>query len=245
MLLKDAEIVYVDDENTNTYLFDDFFSDQFNIKCFNEPKEAIQYTLNSDKVLLIITDQSMPEINGITLVESIKKQKPYINSIMLTANPENDRSLMYKTLKNKLFYDFLQKPIDFYQRKTDLTETFKSAITDTFSEFKKIDFNRCVRAFARNPILLDELNTNLEAIKRFLRNDATYLLDLSFIDVSVPNLPAAILLRFEKQISGEWIAKLVTDGQVKNLATSRKLENIYNILVNDDTIKPDLQFFLK
>src|SRR5690606_24227440 len=116
------------------------------------PDEAIDYCLKNDRALVVITDYAMPAKNGMQVAETIKEKKSYLNFIMVTANPENDKSLLHQSLRKKLFYEFFQKPIDFVGNSNVIREAIKSAATDALANYAAFEYDRAAIAFCNNPI---------------------------------------------------------------------------------------------
>lgn len=110
---KDLEVVYVDDEPENLFIFKRKYGKRLNLKTFENPIEALEYILKNPKVGLVITDEVMPKLSGNELCDAVKKSKPNLKFILITGNPNHDSDLMYLTLRKNRFYEFINKPVDF------------------------------------------------------------------------------------------------------------------------------------
>jgi CheY-like chemotaxis protein len=108
----DLEVVYVDDEAENLFVFKRRFAKSINLKTFENPTEALEYILASPNVGLVITDEVMPSLTGNQLCDTVKKSKPNMKFILITGNPNQDDDLMYKSLRKSRFYEFINKPMD-------------------------------------------------------------------------------------------------------------------------------------
>lgn len=102
-------VLYVDDELSNLRVFKSAFRRDFDILLANSAREAVEL-LSSHHVDLLITDQMMPEMNGVELLRQIKTLYPNIppNRVMLSgyAQPEDiDRAFAEYRL-----YKFISKP---------------------------------------------------------------------------------------------------------------------------------------
>ena len=113
------QVVLVDDES---YIIDDLLSaidwSGYNLEigcATTSPLKALEYVRNH-AVHLLITDVSMPEMNGIDLIGAVKNINPLLNVIVLSAynNFEYVRSAMRNGAEN-----YLLKPLD----PNDLTES--------------------------------------------------------------------------------------------------------------------------
>lgn len=240
-------VVYVDDEIANTYLFLDQLEDRFNLKVFNSPQEALNYIQLSDEVMLVVTDQQMPDIDGLALAEAVKKNKAYLSFIMLTANPKNDRDLMYKSLKNNLFFDFLQKPLDF-EDKDNLVKIFVEGIGASFENFLTHDFDRASKVFCQNPINLGERVLIKKIVDRYFDSKVVLNFNLTGLDLfpsDAKDLSFERHIFIEKHVSGEWSLFEVEDSKKIRKASSKKIENIFNLITNDPDLKGMKDYFKK
>ncbi|MDB5048090.1 MAG: hypothetical protein JWO30_1161 [Fibrobacteres bacterium] len=108
-----SEVVYVDDEPENIFIFKRRFGKSLNLKTFVDPVEALDYIIRSPQVALVITDEVMPRLSGNELCDETKKAKPNMKFILMTGNPNHDGDLMYRSLRKDRFYEFINKPVDF------------------------------------------------------------------------------------------------------------------------------------
>jgi response regulator RpfG family c-di-GMP phosphodiesterase len=108
-LIKDLDIVLVDDEIVNSILLEELMNQDgyLNYKIFTEPLEALAFAKNHN-VDALVTDYNMPHLNGIELFSEMKKLHPDMASIMITAN--NDTEIMNEAL-NQGITEFIVKPI--------------------------------------------------------------------------------------------------------------------------------------
>lgn len=113
---REVEVVYVDDEPENIFVFKRKFGKRLNLKTFEDPRAALDYIVRSPSVSLVITDEVMPGLSGNQLCDEVHKAKPNMKFILITGNPNNDGDLMYKSLRKNRFYEFINKPVDFEGR---------------------------------------------------------------------------------------------------------------------------------
>lgn len=94
--MPDERIVsIVDDEIDTTKLFNDALCgsiDGITVVTFNDPVIALQhFTDNKENYALIISDLTMPNLNGLELLKKIKKLNEKVRTILINANEiEND-----------------------------------------------------------------------------------------------------------------------------------------------------------
>ena len=107
-------IIYIEDNKFNIKLIQNLGEKLgLKIKAFENPKEGLEYCLHNDIDLLLI-DYMMPELNGIDLVNLLKKEKPDIPIVMMTAF--DDLKLRQKATLSGID-DFLPKPINMQEFK--------------------------------------------------------------------------------------------------------------------------------
>ena len=110
--IKKPLVVYVDDEEENLFVFKRKFGKELNLKLFTRPQEALAFITEDPDVVLVITDEVMPGMNGNLLCDKVKEIKPSMKFILITGNPQHDEDLMYTSLRENRFYEFIRKPLD-------------------------------------------------------------------------------------------------------------------------------------
>lgn len=119
-------ILYVDDERSNLRVFKSTFRREFDILLAESAKEALDI-VSKNKIDLLITDQMMPEMSGVELLEKIKEMYPSIppNRLMLSgyAQPD-DIDLAFSEYR---LYKFISKPWDEENFKELIIEAIEAA----------------------------------------------------------------------------------------------------------------------
>lgn len=110
---KEPEVVYVDDEEENLFVFKRKFGKKLKVKTFTDPKAALLYIQRTEDVKLVITDEVMPGMSGNELCDAVHETKPLMKFILITGNPNSDDDLMYRALRRNRFFEFFNKPVDF------------------------------------------------------------------------------------------------------------------------------------
>lgn len=103
-------VIIIDDEVEMTNLMERFFQ-RFNDVCvrkFTNSKSALSY-IKRNPVDLVLSDITMPNLNGIELLKEVKAHNPVLSVIMMTAEASLDRLL--KSHKYDAA-DFITKPIN-------------------------------------------------------------------------------------------------------------------------------------
>ncbi len=102
-------ILYVDDEESNLVLFDRAFEDSYEIHTALSAREAIEI-LRCQTTHLVITDQRMPEMTGVQLLEVIQSEFPDIVRMILTAYSDVDAII--NAINTGHVYQYVTKPWD-------------------------------------------------------------------------------------------------------------------------------------
>ncbi len=101
-------ILIVDDEVRITNILKINFRDKYNVRTANSGRKALEI-LESEPVNLVITDIRMPQMDGNTLIQKIKRTNPTLPIIVLTAYGSIENAI--ETIKQGA-YDYIQKPIN-------------------------------------------------------------------------------------------------------------------------------------
>ena len=100
-LIEEDILLYVDDEEINLELFEMGFSKYFKIVTVDSPLDALEIVRNSD-IKIVISDYKMPLMNGMELIQEIKKIKPQTICMIMSAYVESevvtDKTLLFKYL---------------------------------------------------------------------------------------------------------------------------------------------------
>lgn len=89
MGLQDTKrIVVVDDTEAVAFVIKSFLEDEgFMVSAHEDPQDALS-DIGSNGADLVITDYTMPGMNGIEFLERIKKYNPRTDAIIITADPQ-------------------------------------------------------------------------------------------------------------------------------------------------------------
>ncbi|HVD08943.1 MAG TPA: response regulator [Nitrososphaeraceae archaeon] len=104
----------IDDELDITQLFHEVLSRIYGISIFtfNDSAKALEhFTDNKDEYVLVISELSMPGINGLELLNKMKKVNVLVRTILMSEYKVNDK-LFHQYLKEKIIDKFIKKPID-------------------------------------------------------------------------------------------------------------------------------------
>lgn len=106
---SEIAILYVDDEDPNLFLFRASFEDKYEVMTSNSAEDGLtQLAQAHNKIIVVISDMSMPKMNG---VEFIRKAKALYNNIgyfILTGYDYNDE--IDQAIKDNVVHKFFTKP---------------------------------------------------------------------------------------------------------------------------------------
>ena len=121
---KKYKILYIDDEVVNLRLFKHSFRRDFEIFTVQSAKDGLKF-LKTQKVDIIITDQRMPEMTGVELLEIINKEYPNIPPNRMIISGYSPDDVIKKAFDHYKLYSFVSKPWNY----ENLKETIKKAVT--------------------------------------------------------------------------------------------------------------------
>jgi response regulator RpfG family c-di-GMP phosphodiesterase len=116
-------VLYVDDEPVNLELFKATFRNDFDVMIASGGEEALQMMKNQP-VDVVVTDWKMPKMNGMDLIEQIKRNDPNKICILLTAF--SDPEVMIRATNEGKVFRYMLKPW--------LRSDMKLVLSDAFSQ---------------------------------------------------------------------------------------------------------------
>ncbi len=116
-----VDILYVDDEANNLFSFKASFRDRYKVITAISAKEAKQL-LEEYEVPMVISDQRMPEEQGVEFLKYVKKKYPRTIRVLLTGF--SDLDAVISAVNDAEIYRYLTKPWN----ETDIDLTVKNAM---------------------------------------------------------------------------------------------------------------------
>tara|TARA_B100000963_G_C22112320_1_gene445458 strand:- start:13 stop:468 length:456 start_codon:yes stop_codon:yes gene_type:complete len=112
-------VLYLDDDQQNLESFKANLRDQFDIYTASDPIDA--YNLIHDNgIEIIITDQRMPSMNGTEFLETMAKEFPKVQRILLTGVA--DWKAVVEAVNKGKVSKIITKPLNFNELRTAMTE---------------------------------------------------------------------------------------------------------------------------
>lgn len=123
--MKQDCVLFVDDEEElqlvmKLLLKNEIKENKFKFECFNNGQYCLDYLKeNQDaiNVIVLISDLSMPMMDGFELLGHVKKSYPKMR--VMIASGFDDKSVKEKALRLGA-YSFVEKPINYIQLKKDI-----------------------------------------------------------------------------------------------------------------------------
>ncbi|MDF1546909.1 MAG: response regulator [Bacteroidales bacterium] len=112
------KIIYIDDDELNTQLFKMNFRNKYEVYTTLNPLNGISMIKN-ENIKVIITDYKMPEMNGMELINEVKKFQPESVCMVLSAYLESE----VITEKHKIF-KYMMKPYKREELNKNIEEAF-------------------------------------------------------------------------------------------------------------------------
>ncbi|MBN8549260.1 MAG: response regulator [Deltaproteobacteria bacterium] len=85
------EIVLVDDEPSVLFALKLLLQALgFSVQDFNGPLEAIQYFASSSRIDLCLCDLKMPKMNGLGVLEEVRKHRPSLPFVLMSAHASTE-----------------------------------------------------------------------------------------------------------------------------------------------------------
>ncbi|MDW7690833.1 sigma 54-interacting transcriptional regulator [Flammeovirgaceae bacterium SG7u.111] len=124
--VKGGKILYVDDELENLDSFSLVFFREYDILTASSAREAMgiieQEAKTSAPIQLLLTDQRMPQITGIQLLEMVSEKYPDIVKILISGY--SDLEVVTQAINKVNVYKYVNKPWE----KNDLQQTISLAL---------------------------------------------------------------------------------------------------------------------
>jgi DNA-binding NtrC family response regulator len=197
-----AKILLVDDDQKVLNTLEKDLRDVGEIYAAISGKEALRILAKEKGISVALVDIRMPGIDGIDLLERIKRKYPKVEVIMVTAfGPKAGLWENYKKCRKMGIYSFIEKP---YSR-----DFLRHSVTRCLSDqpkYRKLvnQFRKSIKHDRRNPLtmtvtvggqFLDRLNREFES----LANDAkTMVLDMKEVTYVSP-VGLLLLMKLHKK----------------------------------------------
>ncbi len=100
-------LIVDDDADVLAALSETLATDAFNVVCCTQPQEALQQ-LHTQRFAAVISDQNMPDINGLQLLEKVREVQPDCSRLLITGMLVVDT--LISAINSGEIYRFIAKP---------------------------------------------------------------------------------------------------------------------------------------
>jgi len=105
-----SKLLYVDDEPLNLYIFEFNFRKTFNVITCNSGFEGMEVLRANPDIQIVVSDMSMPGMNGIEFIKMAKSEFPAISFFILTGYDITED--IQSALDEGLIYRYFRKPLN-------------------------------------------------------------------------------------------------------------------------------------
>lgn len=211
-------IAIVDDDPPAVELIADCVRDTgATVRSFTDPKALIE-TLALDPPDVVITDISMPDVNGLALLKLIRERRPETDVLLVTGHADKDSAI--RALKLGAF-DFFEKPV----RRDELL----AAVSRTFA------YRRAVRErdrLAEQLSFVSQTEARRWGIEAFVGRSTAIKKVLSAVRMLQRVRKTSVLITGESGTGKELVARAIHFGSARS---SRPF-----VPVNCSAVPPDL-----
>jgi signal transduction histidine kinase len=114
-------ILYVDDQESCLDLFDLAFGEEFHVRTAGSAAQALAI-LEREPVAVLVTDQRMPGMSGISLAETVRSRFPFVIRLIISAHVDSQE--LIDAINRGAAYRFVRKP----WRVEEMREVLRSAV---------------------------------------------------------------------------------------------------------------------
>lgn len=120
------KLLYVDDEPLNLYIFESNFGKKFNVITGISGFEGLTQLKENPEIKIVVSDMSMPVMNGLEFIRKAKGEYPDISFFILTGYDITED--IQKALDEGLINRYFRKPLNAKEISLSIEETFSYKI---------------------------------------------------------------------------------------------------------------------
>ncbi len=240
-------LVVDDDPLIRGSLYEQLKSKRFDVEVAADGSEAMEH-LKDGHFQLVLTDMKMPQVDGLNLLEHIKRRYPDINVVLITGF--GNLSAAVSAFRSGAF-DFLTKPIQpaeleaTVQRALATTTSIEEPVGDPFTGFigehpSMKDLRDKIQLIAQSPatvLLRGESGTGKRIIAHAIHRADLRRCNKPFVEVSCSALPETLL---ESELFGH--VRGAFTGAIRDKEGRFEVADGGTILLDEiDTFSPAMQ----
>lgn len=172
-------VIIVDDDTEMLWFISEIFAEKYNIITLNNSETLLNY-LKQDQPELIILDLVLPDIDGISLIKTIKSDKFLAHIPIIILSAKNDPEMQVKGIEagaemfiTKPFnIDYLEKVVArFFQRDENLKEYYNSALSSFDLQDGRLIHKDEKAFFEKILMIIDQNISNADLSVEFLSSE--------------------------------------------------------------------------
>jgi two-component system response regulator (stage 0 sporulation protein F) len=105
-----TNLLYIDDEPINLYIFDINFGKKYNIITGLSGYDGLDHLKANPGIKIVVSDMSMPGMNGLEFIRKAKEEYPDITFFILTGYDITDE--IKRALDENLIRKYFRKPLN-------------------------------------------------------------------------------------------------------------------------------------
>lgn len=121
-MIDKTKILYVDDEEMNTLLFEIIFSEKYDVILASDGQDALNVLDKEPEIAVVISDMKMPGLSGVDFIKTAYASFPDKRYFLLSGM-DITAEIQY-LLEEKIVISFIKKPFNL-ERVEKLIETHK------------------------------------------------------------------------------------------------------------------------
>ena len=107
-IYKNYPVLFVDDEELALLTYKNLFKDEMTIYTATHGEAALKMIQEHPEIVVLVTDQRMPRMNGLELLTEVVQKRPEMINILVTAY--SDSSLIIDAINKGNLYRYVMKP---------------------------------------------------------------------------------------------------------------------------------------
>jgi two-component system, response regulator, stage 0 sporulation protein F len=123
-----SKLLYVDDEPLNLYIFEVNFGKRFNVITGLSGFEGLDHLKAHPEIEIVVSDMSMPGMNGLEFIRKAKEEYPYISFFILTGYDITEE--IQNALDENLIHRYFRKPLNAKEITMSIEETFSNRMLE-------------------------------------------------------------------------------------------------------------------
>jgi len=205
MTQADENILIVDDQQEILNSLQRLLKNEFNIFVAPSGEQGLEL-IRKQSFAVVVSDQRMPQMDGVTFLKQVKELQPEAIRILLTAYADIEATI--SAVNQAKIFQYISKPFE--------PDEFKQILNNALQHYRLVQENKRLqlelaeankRLTSENIILKQQVEQHLE-LGEFIGNSPEILRILKMVK-KVMNTPTTVLLLGETGTGKELLAKII------------------------------------